>query len=564
MPISKEIADAIHASKLENKFKKFLLNNEKMAEAWFVDNIKTTTPEVTAVARIPGRDYRTAMEMPSPEMLQESRPRTGEFGLPEPVVQPSVTESTALTRIPGRAYEGVIEASSPEDLKASRPRSGDFGIPTSEPTTPVAASVEEFNMPINEATALARIPGRNYDTTPGTPASTALILGTEAPAEAVGVSPAAQMSLKKKAAIGAGAAGGLVGVGYAAKKFMEGKEAPGYKAPEVPSILTPKGAAAYGAEKAKQEKPAEFINTLGEFEAYSKKSQEAPDMKEEEQDLANLAAQLKNDMNMAALEYKKSKDDIAKSQLWEGIVNAVGAIASGMYGIRTGTDMGGVKFNKTDWMQQIKSAQDELQLGMLRAEKDYNVAKEAVDARKKGKLDHWQINQKLYENAKAEVDQRNAQKMKKAEFGLDIQKASSSLENMKNELDLKRKELMLKAMETTGETNKQRIRQQLEKAKEFNNALEDYSKDDSQFNLERLRRINTEASSLGASLVNPDALSEGGLFGAFNPDASKIEQARMAPPSKVKMMGPSGVSINVNADAVEALKAKGWQIIQQQ
>lgn len=68
--------------------------------------------------------------------------------------------------------------------------------------------------------------------------------------------------------------------------------------------------------------------------------------------VAKAQAELIDATNKLAAEYRAERDQQKQAALWEGIVQSVGLIAAGAYGMRNGVDMSGVKFSPTDWVAQ--------------------------------------------------------------------------------------------------------------------------------------------------------------------------------------------------------------------
>ncbi|MDB4725795.1 hypothetical protein OAF54_00070 [bacterium] len=62
--------------------------------------------------------------------------------------------------------------------------------------------------------------------------------------------------------------------------------------------------------------------------------------------------------------YKKERDARKSAQLWEKLVNAFGMIASGIIGLRTGTDMSGVEFSETDWKAEMEDSRNALEAAL--------------------------------------------------------------------------------------------------------------------------------------------------------------------------------------------------------
>lgn len=98
-------------------------------------------------------------------------------------------------------------------------------------------------------------------------------------------------------------------------------------------------------------------------------------------------------------EYRGERDSLKQREIWEGIIQSVGLIAAGAYGLHNGVDMSGVKFSPTDWVAQQESLRRSHDT-LMGAEKDKFGAREkyatAVD---RDEDQRWQRNAKVYEAA---------------------------------------------------------------------------------------------------------------------------------------------------------------------
>lgn len=429
-------------------------------------------------------------------------------------------------------------------------------------------------------------PGRGVDQTladetlppSGAVADAAAVLSSKEEAQARAYAKTAGISedaakrklFGKKLAIGAGLAGAA---GTAAYLATRDKEAPAVM--ETPSPLSEKGKAAYEATvKGQAAKPDYSAASLMQPPTLSaskvgRNAPEAPDMSEEDAALAEQLARMQNEMKIIAAEYKATKDQQAKQQLWEGLISGLGAIASGMYGLKHGIDMSGVKFDRTNWDAKAAAAREDWIAGRMAAEKDYELSKSIIDQKRKGKLDNWEINQKLYENAAREAQRRDDMSYKSAGLGLEAQKLGAQMENWKEEAANRKAELMLKIKQGSGDKTMQNLI--LGKIDDFDKTLATYGKNEDDLSLQTLKRLNGEINKLTGAPLVPESSFEGGWFSG--PEAADIEKARtpdiaadantpLPSGGKVRMMDKQGRKMEVPEENVEKAKAAGWQILQ--
>lgn len=263
----------------------------------------------------------------------------------------------------------------------------------------------------------------------------------------------------------------------------------------------------------------------------------APDLSQEIMDMEVERALYQDAVKEAALAYKLEKDDLRKKELWSGLVQAMGMLAAGAYGIKNNLDMSGVKFNSTDWIARAKEARDDLQTALANSEKDYGIAKSIIDARKEGKLQNWQINSKIIENANKEAHDRYRDKLAGSQVSLDVQKTNEMFKDRYNEalINQKRAEQDLSRARKGEEAAAAKIALEKNKAiaskvKDFNTKLGLYSKaknDNKNFLLEELKNINAEVADLtGQPMVPESAFTDEGFFYDSAASAESIAAAK--------------------------------------
>jgi hypothetical protein len=103
--------------------------------------------------------------------------------------------------------------------------------------------------------------------------------------------------------------------------------------------------------------------------------------------------------NKLAAEYRAERDTLKQRELFEGIVQAVGHLAAGWYGMRHGVDMSGVKFNVTDWVSQQEALRRHYDaLGGMEKDK-FGAAEKTAAAGERQIEQDWRRNSQLYEAA---------------------------------------------------------------------------------------------------------------------------------------------------------------------
>lgn len=274
----------------------------------------------------------------------------------------------------------------------------------------------------------------------------------------------------------------------------------------------------------------------------------APDVSKEMQDIEKERLKLQALTNEAATAYKLEKDDLKKRELWSGLVQAIGMLAAGAYGLKHNLDMSGVKFNTIDWIAKVREARDDMHNAIAAAEKDYVVAKGINDARVNNKLQDWTINSKIIENANKEANNIASLKFAQAREGTDVSKFNVQMEQRFKELQLQDRRAQDALQNAKNANEVARAKLQVEgikdikaKYKEFDKGLKELSAaqnkgQDTEFLGQKLKGLNAEIEELtGSPVVPPEALEEtGGIFGYFKsaPEAADIEKAKRAPKSE--------------------------------
>jgi len=147
----------------------------------------------------------------------------------------------------------------------------------------------------------------------------------------------------------------------------EPDEAPAAKANDVDLTPDEKPITIAPTKQAK-EKAIQIIQTVQNdtktIEDYVKQNQ---DIMAKVPDFQKEFEELKKSKDLALAAYKSEKDDIKWSGIYEKLGQAFAQLGAGMYGLKSGLNMSGLQFDKTDWTDAYKAAKDELdmKLGLL-------------------------------------------------------------------------------------------------------------------------------------------------------------------------------------------------------
>ena len=261
--------------------------------------------------------------------------------------------------------------------------------------------------------------------------------------------------LKYKAPIAAGVAAGLLSgdTGPSAEAVVENPIPPG--PPPSPDAQETKQTEVKASQTDVPKEKADPIKY-----SVSLKFEDMPDIdpkvaEEYKQKMAEAASFTNSAMDV----YRNEKDSIKSRQLWETIVNAVGMIASGMYGLKTGTNMGGTKFSSTDWSKELDGARADLENSIKLSDR-----KEAAAARSRA------MSVEDYSSLVKKIDNRNQNIFNKAQLAFraaaqgveDTRKAQESLDDKAYKealLGVKKKEAAMDALNSMskGEEGVQKV-----------------------------------------------------------------------------------------------------------
>lgn len=140
-----------------------------------------------------------------------------------------------------------------------------------------------------------------------------------------------------------------------------------------------------------------------------------PAMKSYQADILAAAEAFDKKRDRALAAYQATTDKLAQKQLWEGLINGLGMIAAGMYGLNTGSDMSGVKFSKSNWEEKLNRAERQLDRAIKTARVDEDTKRRMAEFK-------YQGNQKLLDRIANEAYRKQMLDMKKEEAAYKKQK----------------------------------------------------------------------------------------------------------------------------------------------
>lgn len=221
--------------------------------------------------------------------------------------------------------------------------------------------------------------------------------------------------------------------------------------------------------------------------------------------------------------YERTKDSNASKALWEGIIQGLGHLAAGVYGLRTGLNLGGLKFDKTDWDKKQQAAMLELQQAIDKAKDVRAVKGQKLDRDYQRSLDKMKQNQQLNDQALT-VAVNNA----RLEDAAKERKLRQSIENQRAKTELLQKALSGKDSATV---TKIKELEKLEKRLfDLNKA---YGKDEESNILDLIKTETRRYKQLSGELGLPakaynesDFIDESGWWASSQPEVDVIEQRR--------------------------------------
>jgi hypothetical protein len=158
-----------------------------------------------------------------------------------------------------------------------------------------------------------------------------------------------------------------------------------------------------------------------------------------------LSNQLKSDVLEATAAANVASSSIEKRELMETITNAIGQIATGMYGMETGLDLSGAQFHKTDWNAKLDRIRANLKDNVERLtasqQIDQNIISDEKDTLLRNKDDLAKKFERSLHVFTAKNDMRGKEQM------LEVEKSKLELDTNKinAEIGIKAKEAIMKA-----------------------------------------------------------------------------------------------------------------------
>lgn len=406
------------------------------------------------------------------------------------------------------------------------------------------------------------------------------------------------LSLAKKTALGAGAAGAVAGGAYLYNREPSAVAAEPPVLPPVETAPPPPGALPPGLGRDLTLAPAFVANVgaldlskVGKAPTVAEYGLTAKQVEPQDQSTAVLKQALdehRGVMNSLVAEYKAAKSDIDRRELWEGIVQGLALMASGLYGLRNNVDMSGVKLSPTDWEDKRKLELAQLREFSDQADKQFGNSKDYAtslhqQAKEEGdRLDKdWAQNAKLYEAAARAYNEKVGETAKVWETKYQDAHLQNDVAYKKAELSLQSAKLEDMAKRTENQAQKaqllQRAKTSDQAAKMLTNfnagmarAAGEKSSDERKAWAPALQQQAEDIKRLTGSYppgVTPNMfVTQGGFFsGPGSADVRDVAEQRgktlAAPPSAaaVRMTDPTGKSYLVPADKADAARQQGWK-----
>lgn len=418
----------------------------------------------------------------------------GVSGLPAPIEGRSAIDSSPIIT-PPPGYEGFtgpdgvksFRKVAPPDEGQAKQISSSFDIPITRPPTGVSGLptvIEGRQLP--DASSLNT---SLMGFLKGEEGLGGKLMATE---HSPGVSPSRSFSKGQIGAAGAAGAGAL-GLGIASpigeeetKKKEASPVAPATAeaSPVATAEASPKMAYKNDGITASTMSAASFRNYLTDFFKEAS-APNVPDVSNLSTSLGELkgrreasSKQLTQDMAAAQATANQANSSLEKRELVEKLTNALGLIVSGMYGEKTGLDMSGVKFDKTDWAKRLDGVRDDLRLTTtnLMAKQQLDAAsieQERADllANRDTLFNEWTSQYKQWEGRKDLAKDQTSAELSGASFRQEANKANATFEQdvakFNNELKIKTQEALARGMkpEEAGQKVRESKEQRLSKLK---------------------------------------------------------------------------------------------------
>lgn len=247
--------------------------------------------------------------------------------------------------------------------------------------------------------------------------------------------------------------------------------------------------------------------------------------------------------------YRLERDTLKKQELWEGLIQAAGLIASGVYGLRSGVDMSGVRFQPSNWQAKLAESREHMQAMLDQAEKEMGAAYKTMELTERTRdklLDNayraWQAdNQTIEQNNKrrqAEFDAwRQAELM-----GISKEQAETALEISKQQLGLmKAKQAEIAAKGVSPEKEKEMQKDQAELLKAMQDVGKSAKYEDDEMRVAALKVYKASYDKLARKYGMTELALEGekGFWPWSKDKPASPEQALDAGGQLMQQMSPS-------------------------
>lgn len=246
--------------------------------------------------------------------------------------------------------------------------------------------------------------------------------------------------------------------------------------------------------------------------------------------------------NVAATEYKQAKSDLERREMWEAMINAAGKLVAGIVGLKTGLDLSGAKFERTDWAAKSDQLLRQMQADRAAAGERLQMSRALLEGRERtaarqeqAAARQWQsnatvamkaadlaMNQQGLNNTERAflfnvLKENNDEKWKQANYLLQAREVAAKEAGVQKQLTDKQAETAAKLDE--------------EMSKLFIQLSDKIDKPAQQSRLLELRRMNERYKQLtGVDKYNLAKVE--GLFGPSDPDVADIVERAEKPPLK--------------------------------
>jgi len=122
-------------------------------------------------------------------------------------------------------------------------------------------------------------------------------------------------------------------------------------------------------------------------------------------ELANANTELERNLVNAYSAYQAEKSATKSAQMWESIIHGITLLVAGIYGNKTGVNLGGLKLKPSDWKAQYDSMREELGALQVSARDLYSSKKDKANVLDR---DFRDARDEFYDNQKLQMEGKKA------------------------------------------------------------------------------------------------------------------------------------------------------------